>query len=167
MVNRLENFGEEPEGDEIEELFREFSEEHPEVPIRIMKADTPEAKKKLAEMYMNSRPKHPEQVVAYETEMQGPYTRQEWPAERAFIEKAFKMGMFNKVFYHGPSSGEHDFIRDVDHLNRKLDRIGNEFERNLEGTLKYLLGMNLEVQGYDSKKQRLITENDIRKFKGI
>ena len=164
--NRLEDFGEELRRDEVEEVIKKFSEEHPEVDMRIMKADTPEAKKALAEIYMNMRPKHPEQLVAYETKMEGPYTKEQWPAERAFIVKAFGRSIFNKMLYSGPFGGAHTSVEDEKELNRELNNIDEGFERNPEGTLRYALGMNLEIQGYDSEKQRLITENDFKKFRG-
>lgn len=167
VKNRLEDFGEEPKRDNEENLIEKFSKEHPEINMRIIKADTPKAKKAFAEMYMNMRPKHPEQIIAYETEMEGPYTKEQWPTERAFIVTAFKRGMFNKMLYDGPFGGAHTSVKDEQDLKWNLHNIDDGFERQPNGTLRYSLGMNLEVQGYDSKNQRLITENDFRKFKGI
>jgi|SRR3989338_731881 len=164
--NRLEDFWEETPQDKVEDLIRKFTEEHPEVNMTIMKADTPEAKKALAEMYMNMRPKHPEQIIAYETKMEGPYTKEQWPTEREFIVKAFKRGMFNKMLYDGPFGGAHTSVEDERELEWNLHNIDDGFEREPNGTLRYALGMNLEVQGYDSKEQRLITENDFRMFRG-
>lgn len=159
--NRLEDF----EEDNIEDLIRRFSEEHPEINITIMRADTPEAKKALTDIYRDMRPKHPEQIIAYETKIEGPYTKKQWPAERRFIVKAFKRRMFNKILYFGPFSGACISVKDERELKWNLRNIDDGFKREPNGTLRYALGMNLEIQGYDSKEQRLITENDFRKFK--
>jgi hypothetical protein len=171
MKNRFNNPYEEPENNEqLEEILRKFSEENPEVQIKMMKADTPEARKALVEGYMNMRPKHPEQIIAYETEMFGPYDQKQWTSEREFIIKSFQRGMFNKILYsyQNPGwGGAHTSIRDKKELNLNLNRIDEEFERIPDVSIKYALGMNLEIQGYDSEKQRIIIENDFRKFKGI
>lgn len=170
MKNQFSNQDEEPKKeDQIEEMYRRFAEEHPEIPIQRMKADTPEARKVLAEIYMAKRTKHPEQIIAYETKTQGPYTREQWPNERAFLLKSFRMGMFNKMIYifvNPDGGGAHTKIANEKGLEEHLARIDEEFERTPGVGVEYNLGMNLEIQGYDSEKQRLIVEKDFRKFKG-
>lgn len=151
----------------LEQALVDFSKAHPEIAMQMVTLDTPEARKAFAKQYMANRPKHPEQIIAYEMTPQD-FTRGQWVFERQFVLRAFERGMFNKMIYTCPNGGgAHTDVRDKNALNIYLADIDRGFRENPQGRVNYAIGMNLEVQGYDPKTQSLKVEKDWRKFKGI
>lgn len=154
-------------GERVEQAITKFSRKHPEVNLQRLTFDTPEAKRDFIKRYMASQPKHPEQIVAYETDFQN-FTREQWTFERNFLLRAFERGMFNKIFYTCPDGGgELANVTNKKDLSKYLADIDRGFEKNPQGNVRYSIGMNLEMQGYDSNNQTLRVESDWKKFKGL
>ena len=94
---------------------------------------------------ITSKSKHSEQIVAYEMKPQN-FTIKQWTFERAFLLRAFKRGMFNKMIYTCPNgSGTHTAIRNKNDLSQRLVEIDRGFKENPQGYVRYAVGMNLEI----------------------
>ena len=144
----------------IREIGRKFAEKNPGT-TQYWKLDTPQAK---AEFFRILYGYHPNQIVAFETTMSPPYTKEQWPSEKIFLERCYRLGMFNKIFRLGPSNWD-DFslVQDIDKLYWVFESTDQQFERNPTGTLRYLLGLNLGIIGLND--EGLICRSDLNKIK--
>src|SRR3989338_4250151 len=125
--------------DKLKDLVSRLNQKNPDQMTLMFNMEDPETRERLTE-YVFSSHKDPKRIAAYETQMQGPYTKDQWHAERGFIEKCFRMVLFNKMLYHlpgGGGGGGHQSVRSIDDLTLIFERVETAFERHPTGTVEY------------------------------
>jgi len=81
-----------------------------------------------------------QQVVVYESEFTQVNTPEEADAEIVFLQKAYRLGVYNKIFYESKSGGFHDAINDGG-----LENLVNQFREDASAgrfPIRYAIGMN-------------------------
>ncbi len=144
------------ESEHIRDAIIKFNRENPDHTALLFNMQDEETRSQMIDFVMG-RHKNPKQIVAYETKFQGPYTEGQWHEQRAFIERLYGMGTFNKIFYQGPHGGAHTPIENDAELKFHLDRIEDGFQINPRGTLEYSIGMNLIIKGYEPDRGLIVT----------
>jgi len=138
MVKKLYHSGESEE--EVNGLMERFSVDNPNIVMRRIKADTPDLRERLADMYVNTSLRSTEGVVSYKSN-RGPFSREKWIVERSLVLEEFRSGRFNEIFYRGPFGGGNTFLHREGDLNRIIDIIDEGFEEKSNGTVTYSLAL--------------------------